>query len=60
MSLGYESESYLKNFLVGIGDGEQGLEAARQALCRIADFAPHSAFQRIDRSGNGYICDLEI
>jgi hypothetical protein len=44
MSLGYESESYLKNFLVAIGDGEQGLEAARQALCRIADFAPHSAF----------------
>ena len=60
MSLGYESESYLKNFLVAIGDGEQGLEAARSCLCRIADFAPHSAFQRIDRNGNGYVCEHEI
>ena len=53
MTLGYESQNYLKNFLVAIGDGEQSLEAVRQRLCRISDFAPHSAFQRFDRNGNG-------
>lgn len=50
--LGYESERRLKNFLVAVGDGERDLEAARQRLCSIPDFAPHSAFQRIDRDNN--------
>lgn len=42
--LGYESESRLKNLLVAVGDGERGLEAARQRLSTIRDFAPHSGF----------------
>jgi hypothetical protein len=47
--LGYESERRLKNLLVAVGDGERDLEAARQRLCSIRDFAPHAAFQRLDR-----------
>lgn len=58
--LGYESESKLKNLLVAVGDGERGLEAARQRLCTIRDFAPHSAFQRLDRDSINRLsaCDL--
>ena len=58
--LGYESENRLKNFLVALGDGEQGLEAARARLCRIGDFAPHSAFQRFDRDCTRSITSREI
>ena len=58
--LGYESENRLKNFLVALGDGEGGLENARSRLCRIADFAPHSAFQRFDRDSNGFVTSNEI
>ena len=58
--LGYESEHRLKNFLVAIGDGEQGLEQARQRLCRISDFAPHSAFQRFDRNSSLAVSPLEV
>ena len=58
--LGFESENRLKNFLAAVGSGEQNLEGARQRLCRISDFAPHSAFQRLDRSGNGFVCAREI
>ena len=58
--LGYESESRLKNLLVAVGDGERGLEAARQRLCTIRDFAPHSAFQRLDRDSNGFVTSVEI
>ena len=45
MSLGFESERRLKDLLVAVGDGERGLEAARQRLCSIRDFASHSAFK---------------
>jgi len=58
--LGYESENKLKNLLVAVGDGERGLECARQRLCSIRDFAPHSAFQRVDRDENGYISSYEL
>jgi hypothetical protein len=51
--LGYESERRLKNFLVAVGDGERALESSRQRLCSIRDFAPHSAFERIDRDVSG-------
>ena len=60
MSLGFESERRLKELLVAVGDGERGLEAARQRLCSIRDFAPHSAFQRFDRDGNAFISSLEV
>lgn len=60
LMLGYESESRLKNLLVAVGDGERGLEAARQRLCSIRDFAPHSAFQRLDRDNNNMIAACEV
>jgi len=58
--LGYETERRLKNLLVAIGDGEQILERSRQRLCEIRDFAPESAFQRIDRDANNHISSFEI
>jgi len=58
--LGYESESRLKALLVAVGDGERGLEAARQRLCTIRDFAPHSAFQRLDRDATNRITACEL
>ena len=58
--LGYESENKLKNLLVAVGEGERALESARQRLCSIRDFAPHSAFQRFDRDSNAYVSSLEI
>lgn len=58
--LGYESERRLKNLLVAVGDGERDIEAARQRLCNIRDFAPHSAFERMDRSMNASVSSLEI
>ena len=51
----YESEHKLKNLLLAVGDGERTLESLRQRLCNIRDFAPHSAFQRIDRDATGRI-----
>lgn len=60
MSLGFESERRLKELLVAVGDGERGLEAARQRLCSIRDFAPHSAFQRFDRDCNAAVSSIEI
>jgi len=58
--LGYESENRLKNLLVAVGDGERQLESLRQRLCQIRDFAPHSAFQRVDRDANGRISSFEL
>ena len=58
--LGYESERRLKNLLVAVGDGERDLEAARQRLCGIRDFAPLSAFERFDRDMTGSITSYEI
>lgn len=60
MSLGFESERRLKDLLVAVGDGERNLEGARQRLCSIRDFAPHSAFQRFDRDGNAYVTSIEV
>ena len=58
--LGHESENRLKALLVAVGDGEQGLEVARQRLCSIRDFAPQSAFQRFDRSSNNYLTSFDV
>lgn len=58
--LGYESERRLKSFLVAIGDGERSLEGARSRLCSIRDFAPHSAFQRMDRDYSGSVSSREF
>jgi hypothetical protein len=53
--LGHESEYKLKTLLVAVGDNERVSETLRQRLCNIRDFAPHSAFQRIDRDACGRI-----
>jgi len=58
--LGYESENRLKNLLVAVGDGERMLESSRSRISSIPGFAPHSAFQRIDRDENGYISSHEL
>ena len=60
MSLGFESERRLKELLVAVGSGEMALESARQRLCNIRDFAPHSAFQRFDRDGNAFVTSIEV
>lgn len=58
--LGYSSEQALKNLLVTVGRGERDMEARRQRLCRIYDFSPVSAFERVDRNVMGRVngCDL--
>ena len=58
--LGYESERRLTNLIVAVGDGERDLEAARQRLCSIRDFATHSAFERIDRDCSGSVTSVEF
>jgi len=58
--LGYESERRLKDFLVAVGDGERQLEGARSRLCSIRDFAPNSAFQRMDRNCSGNVSSREF
>lgn len=58
--LGYESERRLTNLLVAVGDGERDLEGARQRLCSIRDFAPHSAFERVDRDCSGAVSSVEL
>ena len=55
-----ESERKLKNFLVAVCDGERDIEFARMSLCNIADFAPRSAFERIDRNSSGETDSREI
>lgn len=54
------SEHSLKSLLIAVGQGERTLESLRQRLCRICDFAPHSAFQRIDRDGCGRIYSRDL
>lgn len=58
--LGHESERRLKEVLVAVQDGERDLELSRQRLCEIRDFAPHSAFQRMDRDLNNFLNSFEL
>lgn len=58
--LGLEAARRLKNFLDAVANGERDLEAARFRLCSIPDFAPRSAFSRIDRNSSGSVSNLEI
>lgn len=54
------SENRLKNFLVAVGDGERDIEAGRQRLCSIRDFALRAAFERVDRNLSGTVDGREI
>ena len=58
--IGYNTERQLKEFLVAVGDGERQLEGARSRLCSIRDFAPNSAFQRMDRDCSGSVSSREV
>lgn len=58
--LGYASEDRLKALLIAVGDGERDLEAARQRLCSIRDFALHSAFERVDRDATNWVSSKEL
>lgn len=58
--LGYASEEKLKAVLIAVGDGERDLEAARQRLCSIRDFALHSAFERVDRDASNWVSSKEL
>jgi len=58
--LGYESERRIASFLIAVGQGERDTEFARSRLCMIPDFAPNSAFQRIDRDGCTQVSNMEL
>lgn len=58
--LSYGSSQKLKALMVAVGDGERDLEAARQRLCSIRDFALHSAFERLDRDCSNSLSSREI
>jgi hypothetical protein len=58
--LSYETERRLKNYLAAIAEGESTLERLRQRACEIRDFAPYSAFQRIDRHAIEYLNSTAI
>lgn len=58
--LGFETEKRLKSFLDVIKDGESYQEIKRQRLCSIRDFAPYSAFMRLDRDANKSISSREV
>ena len=47
--LGHDSTRALKTILETVSEVEIIVEGHRQALCQIRDFAPYSAFCRIDR-----------
>ena len=58
--LGFESEKQLARFLIEVQQGENRIEQARQRLCSTRDFAPYSAFMRLDRDANEYLTPYEI
>jgi len=58
--LSYETERRLKSLLQATGEGEQQLESLRQRLCSIPDFAPFSAFQRVDRDAKDFVNSSDI
>ena len=45
----------LAKLLTHLGQCEQKIEIARQKLCSLDAFEPYAAFQRLDRTGKGYV-----
>lgn len=58
--LSYAGEQSLVQLLMAVGDGERGIEMARQLLCRNTEFDLISAFERFDRSMKSYVSSLDI
>lgn len=58
--LGYDSERRLLNLFDLLKNSEQDQERRRQRLCSIRDFAPYSAFMRLDRDARERISALEL
>lgn len=50
----------LGKLLAFIGENEQRLEFARQNLCKLREFEPYAAFQRLDRAGKGFVVAKDI
>jgi hypothetical protein len=50
----------LAKLLIHIGEIEMHIEFARQSLCKAPSFEPYAAFQRIDRSGKGFLGAKDI
>ena len=52
--------SRLAALLITVAEEEISIERQRQSLGNLCAFEPYSAFTRIDRETNGYICGKEI
>lgn len=58
--LGLEAQRRLKNFLIAVSQGEKEIEVARKYLANLPDFVPKTAFERLDRSNDLCITEVEI
>ena len=54
-NLNIATKKKLAKLLTHTGESEQQIEFSRQNLCKAKSFEPYAAFQRLDRSGKGYI-----
>ena len=55
-----ETKRKLGKILELTGESEQNLEIDRQKLCNCKSFEPYASFQRLDRSGKGFISCKDI
>ena len=46
--------------LMYIGETEMKIEFNRQNLCKLSNFEPYAAFQRIDRGAKGHITAKDV
>jgi len=58
--LSLETESRLAEFFKTVSQCERDVELCRISLCENRSFEPYSAFQHLDRLGNGYLNFLDI
>ena len=54
-SISIITKKRLAKLLIHSGEAEMQIEFSRQALCKNEAFEPYAAFQRLDRSGKGYV-----
>ena len=58
--LGHDSTRLLKTFLETISETEMIIETHRHTLCQNPDFAPYSAFCRLDRKAQECLDSRDI